>query len=326
MSSDLTALLFCWRENQVIALLEALLCGNQTAARSSWIGDMPGIRGYPLQVPAGRVCTAVPAPGQLEILFCQQGSLLVEFKHGRQLRIEAGDVLFVSGSAEIRFFRPVRRMMRGILVTVELQQSLERLWATSGLHLDLKAVEEHLAAHEGCVSMGATAWTQAVFSALDRLDSDECCRYCIFKAAELLYLLSSSSVLLPPRTPAAYYDAAQTSAVKQARDYLMAHPEVRITIPQLSRRYNLSATLFKACFRQLFGKPVHQWLMEYRLARAARLLSDSMLPVSQIAQMVGYNSPSQFGVAFKRVYHMAPVRFRQENRKKNVCSGESSSD
>ena len=45
--------------------------------------------------------------------------------------------------------------------------------------------------------------------------------------------------------------------------------------------------------------------------RAAELLSESGLSIVEIASAVGYNSASQFGVAFKRRYQLTPSQFRR---------------
>ena len=50
---------------------------------------------------------------------------------------------------------------------------------------------------------------------------------------------------------------------------------------------------------------------DFARRRAAELLSESNLSIVEIASAVGYNSASQFGVAFKRRYHLTPSQFRR---------------
>ena len=51
--------------------------------------------------------------------------------------------------------------------------------------------------------------------------------------------------------------------------------------------------------------------IDRRVRRAAELLSESGLSIVEIASAVGYNSASQFGVAFKRRYQLTPSQFRR---------------
>ena len=52
------------------------------------------------------------------------------------------------------------------------------------------------------------------------------------------------------------------------------------------------------------------------MRQAAALLADTEQTVLEIAIGVGYGSVSQFGVAFKEHYHMAPSQYRQAMREK----------
>ncbi|CAN4046200.1 Catabolite repression HPr, partial [Dysosmobacter welbionis] len=83
----------------------------------------------------------------------------------------------------------------------------------------------------------------------------------------------------------------------KTRRYMEDHLADPLTIPALSRMAMLSATTFKDAFRRLYGLPVHAWLRQRRMERAAELLRDSSLSVLGVAQSVGYGSASQFTAA-----------------------------
>ena len=52
------------------------------------------------------------------------------------------------------------------------------------------------------------------------------------------------------------------------------------------------------------------------MRKAAALLADTEQTVLEIAVAVGYGSVSQFGVAFKERYHMAPSQYRRAMQEK----------
>ena len=89
------------------------------------------------------------------------------------------------------------------------------------------------------------------------------------------------------------------------------HLDEPLTIPTLSRRACLSATTFKEEFRRLYGLPVHTWLRQRRMERAAELLHTPGLSLETVAQAVGYSSVSQFAAAFRRHYGVTPGRYRK---------------
>ena len=98
----------------------------------------------------------------------------------------------------------------------------------------------------------------------------------------------------------------------KTRRYMEDHLADPLTIPALSRMAMLSATTFKDAFRRLYGLPVHAWLRQRRMERAAELLRDSSLSVLGVAQSVGYGSASQFTAAFRRQYGMTPAKYRKD--------------
>ncbi|MFQ8908341.1 MAG: helix-turn-helix domain-containing protein [Subdoligranulum sp.] len=65
----------------------------------------------------------------------------------------------------------------------------------------------------------------------------------------------------------------------------------------LSQQFRISGTALKSCFRQVYGVPIHQYLLEQRMAQAAELLTTTTQSVLQIS----YSS---------RIFQRQPVRHR----------------
>ena len=89
------------------------------------------------------------------------------------------------------------------------------------------------------------------------------------------------------------------------------HLDEPLTISALSRRACLSATAFKSGFRRLYSLPVHTWLRQRRMEKAAELLRGSSLSVLEVAMAVGYGSASQFTAAFRLQYGVTPAAYRK---------------
>ena len=166
-----------------------------------------------------------------------------------------------------------------------------------------------MAGRGGCAVEGPTDWSRAAFADLNRLPPGERERWCVWKSVELLYLLSAPEKAETDTAPALEREVAR--ALVDTRRYMEAHLDEPLTIPALSRRTCLSATAFKESFRRLYGLPVHTWLRQRRMERAAELLRSSSLSVLGVAQSVGYSSASQFTAAFRRQYGVTPVQYRK---------------
>mgnify|MGYP001942586558 CR=1 FL=1 len=89
------------------------------------------------------------------------------------------------------------------------------------------------------------------------------------------------------------------------------HSDLSVThsIPQLSKVSYLGHTQFKKLFKACLGVSVGQYRTEVRMEKARSLLSHTDLPVSQVAQEVGYEDLSSFSRRFSLYYGQSPSQF-----------------
>jgi AraC family transcriptional regulator len=76
-----------------------------------------------------------------------------------------------------------------------------------------------------------------------------------------------------------------------------------LSIPQLVRQ-----------FKAVFQTTPHQYLTRIRISHAAQMLKHSHTPISEVALASGFEDTSAFCRAFKREYHLQPVRFRERKK------------
>jgi AraC-like DNA-binding protein len=88
------------------------------------------------------------------------------------------------------------------------------------------------------------------------------------------------------------------------------------TVEHLARACSLSRSAFAARFVARVGKPPASYLAHVRLDAATGLLRDTSLPVTLIAEKVGYTSEAAFSRAYKHRYGTPPARWRREIRQK----------
>lgn len=89
--------------------------------------------------------------------------------------------------------------------------------------------------------------------------------------------------------------------------------ETDLSLPKLAARLNTSPHHLSQLLNDRLGQTFFDWLATYRIAEAQRLLSDSgtaHLKIDEISERVGYNSPSAFHTAFKRITSQTPAQFR----------------
>jgi AraC-like DNA-binding protein len=74
----------------------------------------------------------------------------------------------------------------------------------------------------------------------------------------------------------------------------------------------LSRSALHERFVELVGVPPIQYLAQWRMQLASRLLREGQSSVLSIALRVGYDSEAAFGRAFKRLVGMPPAAWRRK--------------
>jgi AraC-like DNA-binding protein len=90
-----------------------------------------------------------------------------------------------------------------------------------------------------------------------------------------------------------------------------AEPARHWTLADLAREAGLSRTVLAERFTELLGMPPMTYLSNWRMQRAASMISAGPAPLSQIAAAVGYESETAFSRAFKRSVGLSPAQWRR---------------
>jgi len=84
------------------------------------------------------------------------------------------------------------------------------------------------------------------------------------------------------------------------------------TIEELGQQVGLSRSTLHERFVELIGVPPMQYLAQWRMQAAGRLLLETRAPIASIALDVGYDSEAAFSRAFKRLVGKPPAAWRRE--------------
>ena len=296
-------------------MLTEYLNATHIDAQGAWSAVMPGVHISQLAGQPTDAAAALPLqlrPLCFEALFCRSGTISVTKTDGQILSADHRSILLLSSVSSLREVRIVGPL-NGILVSVDAARARESLRAICSLLgdlvLDTRQVKRQMAERDGCALIHATPWSQAVFSYIEGLPQKEQGRYCALKSVELLYLLCTHENFWDARSKSAHPDNDLAHTAIRVCAYMESHLEEKLTIANLSRQFCVSPTSLKACFRRLYGQPLHAWLQEARMKRAEELLRTASMPVIQVAQAVGYDGANQFSVAFKRRYGVTPRQY-----------------
>lgn len=141
-----------------------------------------------------------------------------------------------------------------------------------------------------------------------------------FKVRAELSLLWSAIGGHIPQTETDRDDTADIARLKTMMGYLHQNYDRPILLEEVAASASVSKRECLRCFRRTIGIAPIQYLQRFRIREAARLLAESDLPVTQIALLCGFDSPSYFSLLFRRHTGRAPKEYRREFRPASLAS------
>lgn len=251
-----------------------------------------------------------------ELFFCCKGSFVISRKNCPNEQVNRGDIILLADIAD-QLSVTVQKPVTGysVLICAKERSPINQIYhAVDFTSTWYESVQRFLNSHNGYFSIKHTFWKQGVFSVMQSLSDWDQPSYCTLKAAELFYLMNAQQTMLQGGSVSLQMVDHQDNTFCSVGTYIEKHLDEKLTIPLLCHRFNLSPTTLKNKFREVYGQPIHGWISACRLQRAAELLQFTDLKILQIAQTVGYESASQFNVAFRRAYGIAPTQYRKNVR------------
>jgi len=135
------------------------------------------------------------------------------------------------------------------------------------------------------------------------------------RLAELMFIEVVRRYLdeLPPGQTG-WLAGLRDETVGRALALLHARPGHDWTLADLAGEVASSRSKLSERFTLLVGQPPMQYLAQWRMQIAAKLLSESSAKVAAVGSEVGYDSEAAFSRAFKKVTGLAPGAWRKTRR------------
>ena len=99
------------------------------------------------------------------------------------------------------------------------------------------------------------------------------------------------------------------------KNYIDLHYLEPLTMKQVSSALGMSESYISHVFKDMLGYPPMQYALRKKIGEAQTLLISTDYPISQIAQMVGFDAQSHFNKLFSKYVGISPGQFRKNYRK-----------
>jgi len=99
---------------------------------------------------------------------------------------------------------------------------------------------------------------------------------------------------------------------RRAAELLRENLHGRIRLSEIARECGLSVSHFARSFKTSFGISTHRWLIQHRMDRAKQLMSQTSMPLIDIAIQSGFNDQAAFTRTFHQLVGVSPGRWRRQ--------------
>ncbi len=114
-----------------------------------------------------------------------------------------------------------------------------------------------------------------------------------------------------PRTGGA---GSAARLIEQAKQIMRAHIEEPVSVPAIAATLGVHQRTLERAFRAAgMGTPLGHFL-DLRLGRTQELLTQTTLPMLEVALACGFGSAANFSRVFKRRFGLTPTRHRQRGK------------
>lgn len=243
---------------------------------------------------------------------CREGRLEYPSRENAYSYVEAGDVKLDRRLNHTGHFELPLCHYHGVMISFDMELAGNALPVKmEDFPADLKRIRQKYCRDRYPLVIHGSPCVSHIFSELYAVPEAIRLPYFKIKIMELLLYLDA---LAMPDSPEErpYFYKTQVEKAKGIRHFLEENMDVNFTQEELSRRFAIPLTTMKSCFRSIYGTSIGSWLLQYRMNQAAVWLRKNQeVTVAEIAGRVGYDSPSKFAIAFRRVMGLSPTEYRK---------------
>jgi AraC-like DNA-binding protein len=103
--------------------------------------------------------------------------------------------------------------------------------------------------------------------------------------------------------------------LRRTTTYIQQHLDHDLSLVELAAVAQTSPAHFARLFKRATGQTPHQYVLSCRVSRAKELLTDTVLPLSDIGYLVGCTDQSHFTALFRKQVGLTPKAYRDTTQR-----------
>ena len=117
---------------------------------------------------------------------------------------------------------------------------------------------------------------------------------------------------------AAFEELNVVHQINKAKVILLENFHAGIKPEKIAMEVSMSYSWFRRIFKEYTGFSPHQYLLELKIQKGKELLTNTDLPIKEIAYSIGFDNSDHFCTTFKQRTRMTPVGYRNFTKGKTI--------
>lgn len=226
-----------------------------------------------------------------------------DMKHGRNgsLKLDAGEVAFIHVADKSQLIGNLRKKQNTKSVLIQLNEDIVR-------DNDLQQLIHIKTSSSRINTLGLQPRIAHLGMALS--DRKNCGIINKMMAESYAYEAIAQAIKLTVDSRRNIYSHSHSDLLKMSivKDKIRTHPEMDHSLTDLAHEVGLSVSGLKTKFRDIYGKPVFQYLREVRMLCAHHGIEQQGWTIQQAAFFAGYKHPENFSTAFQKIFGVLPSK------------------
>lgn len=251
-----------------------------------------------------------PYDNILQINYCLNGRMGWKLHNGDYIYLAENDIsLHMADNCDLSQLSFPQEYYRGISIFIDLNEfDKNQTENLTRLNFNPVQLKQKYCNNKQTTVLPAAENIKNLFALLNVIPEEYKKIYFKIKFEELMLYLNILDLSKVKEKDS--YPACTIEAVKNVHRKLTDDLKRRPTIEMLSKEFLINTSTLKQVFKTVYGKPIAQYMKDYRMHKAANMLCQSTMTVREIAKILGYENQSKFATAFKEIMQISPTKYR----------------
>ncbi len=103
--------------------------------------------------------------------------------------------------------------------------------------------------------------------------------------------------------------------INEIAEYISHNYQYNISLADISQDFYISKCYLSRIFKEITGFTVNEYINIVRTKKAQQLLENTEYSITQIAELIGYDSITYFEKVFKKYIELSPLKYRKKQLK-----------